>query len=92
MSHQVVVESGGLLQEFAMPAIPMTSAQIADDLAARIKAGEYEPGGQLPSYNQLAGIYLTTFGTIARAMVRLRERGVVVGVPGKGVYVADVGP
>jgi len=70
----------------------MTSAQIATDITERIADGEYPPGTQLPSYNELAEIYSTTFGTIARAMVRLRERGVVVGVPGKGVYVANVGP
>lgn len=72
-----------------MPAIPMSSAQIVDDLTARIAAGEWEPGQRLPSYNELAELYSVRFTTIARVILILRERGVVVGVPGKGTYVAE---
>lgn len=74
-----------------MPAIPMSSAQIVEDLTARIAAGEWEPGARLPSYNELAELYSVRFGVIARVILILRERGVIVGVPGKGTYVAERG-
>jgi DNA-binding GntR family transcriptional regulator len=63
--------------------------QIAADLADRIKRGEYAPGGQLPTYAALAALYNVSTGTIARVMIVLRERGVVVGVPGRGTFVPD---
>ena len=89
MSEPDVIESGCLPEGTVMPAIPMSSAQIVDDLIARIAAGEWEPGQRLPSYNELAELYSVRFGTIARVILILRERGVVVGVPGKGTYVAE---
>jgi GntR family transcriptional regulator len=70
-----------------MPAIPLSYADIAGDIAARIKAGEYEPGAKLPSYTQLAELYSVSFSTAARAVALLRDRGVVVGSPGRGVFV-----
>ena len=70
-----------------MPAIPLSYSDIAADITARIKAGEYEPGAKLPSYTQLADLYTVSFSTAARAVALLRDRGVVVGAPGRGVFV-----
>ena len=53
-----------------MPAIPLSYVDIAEDIAARIKAGEYQPGQKLPSYNQLADLYSVSFSTAARACSR----------------------
>ncbi|MEU0549543.1 winged helix-turn-helix domain-containing protein [Micromonospora sp. NPDC005979] len=72
-----------------MPAIPPSYVDIAADIAARIKAGEYEPGTKLPSYTQLANLYSVSFSTAARAVALLRDRGIVVGAPGRGVYVQE---
>lgn len=72
-----------------MPRIPMTSAQIAEDLTARIEAGEYEPGTQLPTYHTLSQLYSVSYATIARVIVLLRDRGVVIGIPGRGVFVPE---
>lgn len=69
--------------------IPMTSAQIIADLTKRIQAGEWPAGSQLPSYNQLAEQYGVSFALIGRVIAHLREAGIVVGVPGRGVYVAE---
>lgn len=71
-----------------MPAIPMGYAQIADDLASRIAAGEYTTGDRLPSYAELSRIYTVSVSTAQRAVSILRDRQLVVGVPGRGVYVA----
>ncbi|WP_422771267.1 winged helix-turn-helix domain-containing protein [Plantactinospora sp. WMMC1484] len=75
-----------------MPTIPLSYADIAADITARIRAGEYEPGAKLPSYTQLADLYSVSFSTAARAVALLRDRGVVVGAPGRGVFVKDSDP
>jgi len=73
-----------------MPAMPMSSTQIAADITARIESGEYPPGSQLPSYAQLAQIYApVSVATISRVIRDLRIQGVVVGSPGRGVYVVE---
>lgn len=71
-----------------MPAMPMTSDEIADDLAARINAGEYKPGDRLPKYGELQRMYDVSHGTIATVVIRLKERGLVLGIRGRGVFVA----
>lgn len=67
----------------------MSSEQIARDLADRIRAGEYPPGSQLPTYHALSGLYGVSEATVALVIRILRERGVVVGVPGRGVFVPE---
>lgn len=71
-----------------MPAVPQNYADIADDLAERIARGEYPVGSQLPSYAELGEIYSVHVTTIRSAVRLLRDRGVVYGWPGKGVFVA----
>lgn len=72
-----------------MPAVPMSSEDIAEDIASRIASGEYPPGHQLPSYAQLAELYSVGVSTAARAVRDLRIRRLIVGSPGRGTYVAD---
>lgn len=73
-----------------VPKLPMTAAQIAADLTDRIRAGEYgEPGTQLPTYASLQALYDVSESTIVKVMGLLRERGVVVGIPGRGTFVAE---
>lgn len=74
-----------------MPPTQMSYRQIADDLAQRIASGEYPPGSQLPSTAQLAELYSVNRSTIVRAVGLLHDRGLVVGVAGRGVYVPDPG-
>lgn len=72
-----------------MASIPMSSAQIIDDLTARIESGEMAPGEKLPSYQELVELYSISLGTAAKVVLLLRERGLVFGIQGKGVYVAE---
>ncbi|TDQ04804.1 GntR family transcriptional regulator [Labedaea rhizosphaerae] len=58
--------------------------QIADDLVAAIRSGEYAPGDPLPSYKALADDYGVAIGTVQSAIAVLRERGVVVTRQGTG--------
>jgi GntR family transcriptional regulator len=73
-----------------VPKVPMNADQIARDLTDRIAGGEYgAPGSQLPTYATLAGLYSVSESTITKVIGLLRERGVVVGVPGRGTFVAE---
>lgn len=63
--------------------------QIIDDIQARIGDGTYGPGDRLPSAAQLREAYGVSQQTVRDAMTWLKATGVVVGVPGSGVYVAD---
>lgn len=73
-----------------MPRIPMSADQIARDLTDRIAAGEYgDPGSQLPTYATLADLYSVSESTITKVIGLLRERGVVVGVVGRGTFIAS---
>ncbi|MEU1602280.1 winged helix-turn-helix domain-containing protein [Micromonospora matsumotoense] len=63
--------------------------ELLDDLLRKIKDGRYPPGSQLPSGRDLADDYGVSQSTISRAVARLREQGVLVGRPGRGVFVAE---
>lgn len=63
--------------------------RVADDLRARIAAGEYKPGDKLPSQNELAANYQVAKMTAYQAITQLREQGLVYARHGSGVYVAE---
>ncbi|MGW8851575.1 winged helix-turn-helix domain-containing protein [Streptomyces xiamenensis] len=63
--------------------------QIADHLAARIASGELPAGARLPGERALAEEYGVALGTVRRAVVDLRERGLVKTLPAKGTFVAE---
>jgi len=63
-------------------------AQVADHIAARIEAGDLEPGRRLPPERELAREYGVAYNTIRRAMDVLRERGLIITMHGRGTYVA----
>lgn len=63
--------------------------ELLDDLLRKIRNGTYPPGTQLPSGRALADAYDVSQSTISRAVARLREQGVLVGRPGRGVFVAE---
>lgn len=82
-----MIESGCLPGSSTVP-VPMSYTEIAADLAARIRAGEYKPGDQIPTYPQIQDLYNVSYATAARAVALLRDRGLVIGAPGRGVFVA----
>jgi DNA-binding GntR family transcriptional regulator len=61
--------------------------QVADLLAAEIKAGNIAPGAAIPSESRLQQEYGVARGTARRAVALLVERGLVVTVPQRGTYV-----
>jgi GntR family transcriptional regulator len=78
------------MHDQVVPKVPLNADQVARDLTDRIAAGEYgEPGSQLPTYAALAALYSVSESTVTKVIGLLRERGVVIGVPGRGTFVAE---
>jgi DNA-binding GntR family transcriptional regulator len=65
--------------------------QVAEDLRARIEAGEFTPGAKLPSIIKLTYEYGVTQTTANEALKRLRAEGLAV-ASGRGHFVAEVQP
>jgi DNA-binding GntR family transcriptional regulator len=63
--------------------------QAADDLRARITAGEFAPGTALPSIRRLADEYEISPQTVQNALRELRLAGLIVGQQGRASYVRD---
>jgi len=63
--------------------------QVADDLRARIRAGEYAIGGNLPTYAQLTEIYGVGRGVISSALGLLEREGLIRVVKKAGIRVLD---
>lgn len=63
--------------------------EVADQLAAGIRAGELMPGAALPSVRQLAADLLVSVITVKGAYDELERRGLVVSHQGRGTFVAE---
>jgi GntR family transcriptional regulator len=65
---------------------------IRDDLRVRISAGEWSPGGRLPSEADLAARYGVARMTIRQAVGALASEGIVVRRQGLGTFAAEQPP
>ena len=72
-----------------MPPKRLTYRQIAADLEARIRHGQYPPGTQLPSYKEVAVMYSVGLTTAQTVMRMLADWGLSESVPGVGTFVVD---
>ena len=72
--------------------IPPTMDELINGLLKRIDDGTYPPGSQLPPGRALADDFGVSHSTISRAIATLRQQGVLVGRPGRGVYVTEDRP
>jgi DNA-binding GntR family transcriptional regulator len=61
--------------------------QVGDDLKRRITEGEFPVGSAIPSTAKLTKTYGVSSTVIRAAVTQLRTDGLLVGRPGKGVYV-----
>jgi DNA-binding GntR family transcriptional regulator len=61
--------------------------QVAGGLRAAIQSGEYAPGAQLPTYQELAETWGVAINTAKSAVTLLRDEGLVVTQHGKGSFV-----
>ena len=67
----------------------LPSERVANDLRAKIKAGDYAPGEALPSLAKLAESYQVSESAASRAMDTLRAEGIIVTRPRWGSFVAE---
>src|SRR5512142_1749902 len=65
--------------------------QVAAVLARRIADGTYEPNRAIPSGAEIASEFGVSRKTAGQAVALLKRDGLVVGVQGRGVFVADLG-
>ena len=63
--------------------------QIVDQITARVIAGDWAPGGALPSIRELAAANGVSVITVKRAYLELEHAGVIVTRHGKGSFVAE---
>ena len=63
--------------------------RIADDIRAKIETGEYAPGQQLPTFDDLAATYLCSLAVIRKSADLLKQQGLLIAVQGKGTYVRE---
>lgn len=78
---------GAILEEETMPR-RLTWREIADDLADRIRGGEYPPGEPIPSYARIADLYGVSISTASKAVARLHDLGLIETDPGRANVVA----
>ncbi|MEV6320323.1 GntR family transcriptional regulator [Nocardia sp. NPDC051787] len=65
-------------------------ADVADELARRVAAGEYQPGGLMPSVRQVAEEFDMNRATAQLTLGRLESYGFVEARRGKGFTIRDV--
>ena len=61
--------------------------RVAEDLRAKIEAGELRPGEQVPSVHQLAELYGVSRSTGRRALDLLKTWGLTEALTGLGTFV-----
>jgi DNA-binding GntR family transcriptional regulator len=62
---------------------------LAERIRVQIASGELAPGAKLPSTMELRREHGVSEMVVRNAMIALKAEGLVYGVPGVGVYVAD---
>lgn len=62
---------------------------IVDDLMVKITSYHFKPGEQLPGQKELRDHYGVSYGTLHIALAILRDRGVIYGQQGVGIYVRE---
>ena len=65
--------------------------QVISQIEQKIISGQYQPGFQLPSMNELAADLEISKETIKKAYTILRDKGVIEPRQGKGFYVRGTG-
>ena len=63
--------------------------QVSEYIMNKIQGGEYKPGDQIPTENELIKQFKVSRIVIINSLSRLVSEGVVVRIPGRGTFVAD---
>ncbi|WP_018223161.1 winged helix-turn-helix domain-containing protein [Salinispora pacifica] len=75
-------------REIKMPAKPKW-AKLVDHIREQVASGELAPGDKLPSTRQLCEEHGVSAIVVRQAIFALRTEGLVEGVQGVGVFVAE---
>jgi GntR family transcriptional regulator len=67
----------------------LPSTRVEQDLRRRIAAGEWQPGGALPTVAALAAHYGTSGATVSKVLKRLADDGLVTVIPSWGTFRAE---
>tara|TARA_R110001606_G_scaffold8479_2_gene37435 strand:+ start:29419 stop:30735 length:1317 start_codon:yes stop_codon:yes gene_type:complete len=67
----------------------MQYSKLADKLATQIKAGQIPPGTRLPTHRAFAEEHGVALATATRAYKTLKQRGLIVGESGRGMFVRN---
>ena len=62
---------------------------LAEDIESQIESGQLKPGDRLPSTSQLCEKYRVSTIVVRNAMLHLKAKGRVAGVPGVATFVAE---
>ncbi len=90
MVSTCVNQLGGLLVVDRTSGLP-AYRQVADDLRARIRTGEFAPGAKLPPEQDLVDRYDVSRPTLRKALEALKAEGLLISAQGKGYFVRTVG-
>lgn len=66
--------------------MPTKGQMIADDIQARIEAGEFNRMMSLPTTKEFCRHYETSNRTISQAFEALKARNLIITRPGKGTF------
>lgn len=83
-----MIELARHLGSVTMPITPHYQ-RIVEDIERQIESGELMPGDKLPSTSELCAKYNVSNTAVRNAMLVLRQKHLVEGHQGKGVYVVD---
>jgi GntR family transcriptional regulator len=84
----VVIKLTGQAGGVAVP-VRYDYRAIIEDMLAKIASGEWPPGFKLPKPRELAAVYSVSEGTVRRVIDILKDRGVLEGHQGVGVFVSE---
>ena len=62
--------------------------RVIKDIRRRLAAGEWPPGGQMPTVEALAAQYETSTATVSKALAALAAEGLVKVIPRWGSFAA----
>lgn len=64
-------------------------AQLKSTLIEEIRAGNFKPGAQIPSQRDLIARFAMSHMTVRRALNDLVSDGILIAIPGKGIFVSS---
>ena len=81
-----------MITERTDPSIHMKYLQIRSDIADGLKDGRYPAGQKIPSVRNLSAEFNVSIATVRHALSLLVQEGLIVKVPGRGMFATQSDP